>query len=301
MRWTPGGRSDDIEDRRDDSGGGGGGGGFNIGGGHIGIGGFLILLVLSFIFKRDFLSLAGVGGGAGNRTQVGQTYPPQNPVRNQARDQSEEPLVQFISFVLDDTQKTWQQILSQQGVPYRHAKLVLFRDSIDSACGMAQSASGPFYCPGDEKVYIDLAFYDELKRRFGVPGEFAQAYVLAHEIGHHIQKLTGIEQKVRIAQQRNPAARNQLSVALELQADCFAGVWGHSTDQRKLLDPGEVKEGLAAAAAVGDDRLQRMSTGRVNPESFTHGSSQQRMDWFQKGFTTGDMRECNTFAQRGSE
>jgi uncharacterized protein len=300
MRWTPGGRSDDIEDRRDDS-GGGGGGGFNIGGGHIGIGGFLILLVLSFIFKRDFLSLAGVGGGAGNRTQVGQTYPPQNPVRNQARDQSEEPLVQFISFVLDDTQKTWQQILSQQGVPYRHAKLVLFRDSIDSACGMAQSASGPFYCPGDEKVYIDLAFYDELKRRFGVPGEFAQAYVLAHEIGHHIQKLTGIEQKVRIAQQRNPAARNQLSVALELQADCFAGVWGHSTDQRKLLDPGEVKEGLAAAAAVGDDRLQRMSTGRVNPESFTHGSSQQRMDWFQKGFTTGDMRECNTFAQRGSE
>ncbi len=162
---------------------------------------------------------------------------------------------------------------------------------------MAQSASGPFYCPGDEKVYIDLAFYDELKQRFGVPGQFAQAYVLAHEIGHHIQKLTGIEQKVRAAQERNPRAANQLSVDLELQADCFAGVWGHSTDQRKLLDPGEVKEGLDAAATVGDDRLQRMSTGHVNPETFTHGSSQQRMDWFQKGFTTGDMTACNTFAQ----
>ncbi len=299
MRWTPGGTSDDIEDRRDSSGGGGGGGGFNIGGGHIGIGGFLILLVLSFIFKRNFLSLAGVGGGGGAPTQVGQTYQPQSPpVRNQAQDQAEQPLVQFISFVLDDTQRTWQQILSQQGIPYRHAKLVLFRDRIDSACGTAQSASGPFYCPGDEKVYIDLGFYDELKRRFGVPGEFAQAYVLAHEIGHHIQKLTGIEQKVRVAQQRNPGAANQLSVALELQADCFAGVWGHSTDQRKLLDPGEVKEGLDAAAAVGDDRLQRMSGGRVNPESFTHGSSAQRMQWFQRGFTTGDMRECNTFAQQ---
>ena len=298
MRWTPGGTSDDIEDRRDSSGGGGGGGGFNIGGGHIGIGGFLILLVLSFIFKRNLLPLAGVGTGGGNPTQIGQTYQPQNPVRNQAQDQAEQPLVQFISFVLDDTQRTWQQILSQQGIPYRHAKLVLFRDRIDSACGTAQSASGPFYCPGDEKVYIDLGFYDELKRRFGVPGEFAQAYVLAHEIGHHIQKLTGIEQKVRVAQQRNPGAANQLSVALELQADCFAGVWGHSTDQRKLLDPGEVKEGLDAAAAVGDDRLQRMSTGRVNPESFTHGSSAQRMQWFQRGFTTGDMRECNTFAQQ---
>jgi uncharacterized protein len=300
MRWTPGGTSDDIEDRRDDS-GGGGGGGFNIGGGHIGIGGFLILLVLSFVFKRNFLSLVGVGAGPGNGTQVGQPYspngPPHNPVRNQARDQQEEPLVQFVSFVLDDTQKTWAQILSQQGIPYRHAKLVLFRDRIESACGMAQSASGPFYCPGDEKVYIDLGFYDELKRRFGVPGQFAQAYVLAHEIGHHIQKLTGIEQKVRAAQQRNPRAANQLSVDLELQADCFAGVWGHSTDQRKLLDPGEVKEGLDAAAAVGDDRLQKMSTGRVNPETFTHGSSQQRMDWFQKGFTTGDMTACNTFAQ----
>jgi len=288
MRWTPGGRSEDLEDRRDDSGGGGGGGGLNFGGMHIGIGGFLILLVLSVVFKRDFLSLLG-GGGVG--------APIQNSQPDPARDQREEPLVQFVSFVLDDAQKTWTQILSSEGVSYRHAKLVLFRDSIDSACGMAQSATGPFYCPQDEKVYIDLGFYDELKQRFGAPGEFAQAYVLAHEIGHHIQKLVGVEAKVRAAQQRDPRSANQLSVRLELQADCFAGVWGYSTSQRNLLAPGEVQQGLTAAGAVGDDRLQRMSTGHVNPDSFTHGSSQQRMDWFQKGFSSGDMKVCNTFAQ----
>jgi predicted metalloprotease len=287
MRWTPGGRSDDIEDDRD-QGGGGGGGGFNLGGRHIGIGGILILLVLSVVFKRNFLSLAGIGGPM---------TPTQNSQPDTARDKSEEPLVQFVSFVLDDTQKTWSQILSQQGIPYRHAKLVLFRDSINSACGFAQAASGPFYCPNDEKVYIDLGFYDELKQRFGVPGEFAEAYVLAHELGHHVQKLVGIEKKVHDAQQQNPQAANQLSVRLELQADCFAGVWGHTTDERKLLDPDEVREGLNAAAAVGDDRLQRAAGQSVNPETFTHGSSQQRMDWFQKGFTTGDMKNCNTFAQ----
>jgi hypothetical protein len=286
MRWTPGGRSEDLEDRRDDS--GGGGGGFNFGGMHIGIGGFLVLLVLSLVFKRDFLSLLGGGGGGA---------PIQNSQPDTARDQREEPEVQFVSFVLDDAQKTWTQILSSEGVSYRHAKLVLFRDSIDSACGMAQSATGPFYCPQDEKVYIDLGFYDELKQRFGAPGEFAQAYVLAHEIGHHIQKLIGVEEKVHAAQERDPRSANQLSVRLELQADCFAGVWGYSTSQRKLLAEGEVQQGLNAAAAVGDDRLQRMSTGHVNPESFTHGSSQQRMDWFQKGFTTGDLKACNTFAQ----
>ena len=286
MRWTPGGRSDDIEDDRDQS--GGGGGGFNFGGIHIGIVGFLVLLVLSLVFKRNFLSLAGLGG-ASSPTPISQP--------DTARDQREEPLVQFVSFVLDDTQKTWTQILSQQSVPYRHAKLVLFRDRIDSACGLAQSASGPFYCPGDEKVYIDLGFYDELRQRFGAPGEFAQAYVLAHELGHHVQKLIGVEEKVHAAREQNPRAANQLSERLELQADCFAGVWGHSTDQRKLLDPDEVHEGLNAAAAVGDDRLQRMAGRSVNPETFTHGSSQQRMDWFQKGFSTGDMKACNTFAQ----
>ena len=286
MRWTPGGRSDDIEDDRDQS--GGGGGGFNFGGIHIGIVGFLVLLVLSLVFKRNFLSLAGLGG-------VSSPTPISQP--DTARDQREEPLVQFVSFVLDDTQKTWTQILSQQNVPYRHAKLVLFRDRINSACGLAQSASGPFYCPGDEKVYIDLGFYDELRQRFGAPGEFAQAYVLAHELGHHIQKLIGVEERVQAVREQNPRAANQLSERLELQADCFAGVWGHSTDQRKLLDPDEVHEGLNAAAAVGDDRLQRMAGRSVNPETFTHGTSQQRMDWFQKGFSTGDMKACNTFAQ----
>jgi predicted metalloprotease len=286
MRWTPGGRSDDIEDDRDQS--GSGGGGFNFGGIHIGIVGFLILVVLSLVFKRNFLSLAGIGG-------VSSPTPISQP--DTARNQREEPLVQFVSFVLDDTQKTWTQILSQQNVPYRHAKLVLFRDRIDSACGLAQSASGPFYCPGDEKVYIDLGFYDELRQRFGAPGEFAQAYVLAHELGHHVQKLIGVEERVHAAREQNPRAANQLSERLELQADCFAGVWGHSTDQRKLLDPDEVHEGLNAAAAVGDDRLQRMAGRSVNPETFTHGTSQQRMDWFQKGFSTGDMKACNTFAQ----
>ena len=287
MRWTPGGRSDDIEDDRDSS-GGDGGGGFNFGGIHIGIGGFIILLILSFVFKRNFLSLAGIGTA---------TAPTQVSRPDTARDQREEPLVQFISFVLDDTQKTWSQILSQQGVRYRHAKLVLFRNRIDSACGLAQAATGPFYCPADEKVYIDLGFYDELKQRFGASGEFAEAYVLAHELGHHVQKLTGIEAKVQAARERDSRAANQLSVRLELQADCFAGIWGHSTEQRHLLDPNEVKEGLNAAAAVGDDRLQRMAGRAVNPETFTHGSSQQRMEWFQKGFNSGDMKECNTFAQ----
>jgi predicted metalloprotease len=218
MRWTPGGSSDDVEDRRDDS---GGGGGFQLGGLHLGLGGVIILVVLSLIFKRDFLSLLSSGPAGTTGTAVTQLDP--------ARDQREQPLVQFVTFVLNDTQNTWSQILPSQGVQYRHAKLVLFRDSIDSACGLAQSATGPFYCPGDEKVYIDLGFYDELKQRFGAPGEFAEAYVLAHEIGHHVQKLLGIEGKVQAARQQNPQEANQLSVRLELQADCFAGVWGHST------------------------------------------------------------------------
>ena len=284
MRWTPGGSSDDVEDRRDET---GGGGGFQVGGIHLGLGGVVVLFILSLVFKRDFLSLLSTGSVATPGTTVNQP--------DAARDQQEQPLVQFVTFVLNDTQSTWAQILPSQGVPYRHAKLVLFRDTIDSACGQAQSATGPFYCPEDEKVYIDLGFYDELKQRFGAPGEFAEAYVLAHEIGHHVQKLLGIEAKVRAAQQQNPQAANQLSVGLELQADCLAGVWGHSTQQRNLLDPGDVDSGLKAAAAVGDDRLQRMSRGTVNPETFTHGSSAQRMQWFQRGFQDGTIAACNTF------
>jgi len=199
--------------------------------------------------------------------------------------------------VLDDAQRTWEQIFQKQGRAYRHAKVVLFRDAVDSACGMAQSATGPFYCPEDEKIYIDLSFYDELKQRFGAPGDFAQAYVLTHEIGHHVQKLLGIESEVQHAMGTHHGERNQLSVRLELQADCLAGVWGHSTEQRNILEAGDVEDALRAASAVGDDRLQRMETGRVNPDSFTHGTSQQRAHWFNQGFQSGDSAACDTFAQ----
>src|SRR5271157_5140917 len=238
MRWTPGGTSQAVEDRRDQSGGGGFGGGFGGGGMRIGLGGLLILFVLSLVFKQNFFAL--LGGGADSSTGprvVSQPSP--------ARDEQEKPLVQFVSFVLDDTQNTWDQVLPQQaGMPFRHAKLVLFRNYTQSGCGGAESATGPFYCPADEKVYIDLGFYDELKQRFGAPGEFAQAYVLAHEIGHHVQKLTGIESQVRQLQQRNPQAGNQLSVRMELQADCLAGVWAHSTQQRGLLDSADVPSAM---------------------------------------------------------
>jgi predicted metalloprotease len=287
MRWTPGGVSGDVEDRRDQSGGGGGG----FGGMHIGLGGLLILLVLSVVFKQNFFALLGGGGASGSRSAAVNTPDP-------ARDEAEKPLVQFVSFVLDDTQKTWEQLLPQQaGTPYRHAKLVLFRDSTQSGCGGADAATGPFYCPADEKVYIDLGFYDELKRRFGAPGEFAQAYVLAHEVGHHVQKLIGVESKVHQFQSQNPGSANAASVQLELQADCLAGVWAHTTQQRGLLDPGDVQSALGAAAAVGDDHIQQMTRGRVQPETFTHGSSQQRMDWFNRGLNSGSISGCNTFAQ----
>jgi predicted metalloprotease len=289
MRWTPGGTSGDIEDRRDQS--GEGGGGFGFGGMRLGIGGILILLVLSVVFKQNFFALLG-GGGAASPGSAVVSQP------NPARDEAEKPLVQFVSFVLDDTQSTWDKLLPQQaGTPYRHAKLVLFRDSTQSACGGAESATGPFYCPGDEKVYIDLGFYDELKRRFGAPGEFAQAYVLAHEIGHHVQKLIGVESKVRRFQSQNPGSANAASVQLELQADCFAGVWAHSTQQRGLLEAGDVQSALGAAAAVGDDHIQQMTRGRVQPETFTHGSSEQRMNWFNKGLNSGSISACNTFSQ----
>ena len=286
MRWSPGDESQDIEDRRDES---GGGGGFQFGGFHLGIGGALILLILSFVFRTNLFTL--LGGGTGDPgTAVSQPDP--------ARDEAEKPLVQFVSFVLDDTQKTWTQILPEQtNTPYRHAKLVLFRDSTQSGCGGAAASTGPFYCPEDERVYIDLGFFDELSRRFGAPGQFAQAYVLAHELGHHVQKLLGIEGKVHQLQESNSREVNPLSVKLELQADCFAGVWAHSTQQRGLLESGDVQSALGAAAAVGDDRLQKMSTGRVSPDSFTHGSSQQRMHWFKAGLDNGTITACNTFGQ----
>jgi uncharacterized protein len=283
MKWTPGGESQDVEDRRDE----GGGGGFQFGGIHIGIGGAIVLGILSLIFHQNLFTLLSTSTGNGS-TVVSQPDP--------ARDQTEQPLVQFVSFVLDDTQKTWTELLPQQTqTNYHHAKLVLFRDETQSGCGGAESSTGPFYCPEDEKVYIDLGFYDELSRRFGAPGQFAQAYVLAHEIGHHVQKLLGIEAKVEQARESDRRAANPLSVKLELQADCFAGVWAHSTQQRGLLEKGDVESALDAAAAVGDDRLQKMTTGHVSPESFTHGTSAQRMQWFSAGLNSGLISSCNTF------
>jgi predicted metalloprotease len=289
MRWTPGGTSGDIEDRRDSSGGGFGFGGGGFGGIHLGIGGMLVLLVLSLVFRTNLFTLFSGGAPAPSATDRA----------DRSRDAAEGPAVQFVSFVLDDAQNTWAQILPKQtGRPYRHAKLVLFRDGIDSACGMAESATGPFYCPVDEKVYLDLSFFEELKDRFGAPGEFAQAYVVAHEIGHHVQKILGIEQKISNLQQ-DPRLRNPLSVRLELQADCLAGVWGHSTQQRNIIDQSDVADGLHAAASIGDDRLQRMTTGRVSPDSFTHGTSAQRMEWFKRGLDQGEVSACNTFSQSG--
>jgi predicted metalloprotease len=278
MRWTPGDVSQDIEDRR-------GGGRFG-GGRGLGIGGFLILLILSVVFRRDFFSLlGGAQGGTADTTTAA-------PAQESAAEHKE---VQFISFVLDSVQSFWARTLPPLGAEYQRAKLVLFRDATQSACGYAQAATGPFYCPGDHKVYIDLGFYDELARRFGAPGDFAQAYVLAHEVGHHVQTLLGIDAKMRRLHQSNPGAANQAQVRLELQADCLAGVWGHETQQMGLLQEGDAQEGIDAAAAVGDDRLQRQSQGSVNPDSFTHGSSEDRTQWFLRGFRSGKPNDCDTF------
>jgi uncharacterized protein len=282
MRWTPGGSSSDVEDRR------GEGGRFG-GGMRMGLGGFLVLLVLSLIFKRDFFSLVGAGAPAedtgGAAAGPVQTTP------------EEDERQQFVTFVLNDAQDTWTRILAERGQQYEHAKLVLFRDATQTACGVGQAAAGPFYCPGDNRVYIDLGFYDELRDRFGAAGDFAQAYVIAHELGHHVQRLLGTEAKVRRAQQQHPDEANALSVRMELQADCYAGVWGHSTQQRNILEQGDVEEGLNAASAVGDDRIQAASGGGVHPESFTHGSAKQRSSWFNRGFRSGRPEDCDTFGQ----
>jgi predicted metalloprotease len=283
MRWRPGSRSSNLDDLRGST----GGRGLRVGGG-LGLGGIAILLVIGLLTGQNPLQILGSIAGGGGALETG--APP-----SQEELASEEPQVQFVSFVLDDAQNTWRQLFSQHGEQYQDARLVLFRDAVDSQCGMGQSAMGPFYCPPDQRVYIDLGFFDELKRRFAAPGDFAQAYVITHEIGHHVQNLLGIERQVRAQQQRNPGAANDLSVRMELQADCFAGIWGHSTNQRQILEQGDVEEGLNAAAAIGDDRLQRQSSGRVSPESFTHGSSAQRVEWFRRGLSDGRIESCNTF------
>jgi predicted metalloprotease len=290
VEWTPGGDRSDVEDRR----GEGGGGGFlpgGFGGIHLGIGGTLLLIVLSFVFKTNLFSIFG-GGGAPAPTEA--TRPLSDPDSTPAAKEQTE----FIVFVLNDVQHTWEQLLPQAGTPYRHTKLVLFTDLTNSGCGTAQSATGPFYCPTDEKVYIDLGFFQELRDKFAAPGQFAQAYVLAHEIGHHVQKLLGIEGQFQRLARGDPQQANPLSVKLELQADCFAGIWGHTTEQRKLVDDADVAAGLRAAASVGDDRLQRTATGHVSPENFTHGSSAQRTEWFRRGLQSGQISTCDTFGAR---
>ena len=281
MRWTPGGESRNVEDRRGSSG---------FGMAPMGIGGTVILLVLSLIFGRDFVSGSGDSTNAPQQTASGEIAPV-----NQSPEEAKE--VQFVSFVLDTAQATWADILPKDmGTRWHDAKLVLFRNATQTGCGVGQEAMGPFYCPLDQKIYIDLGFYDELRSRFGAPGDFAQAYVLTHELGHHVQHLLGTDERVRRAQQANPDQANALSVHLELQADCYAGIWAHATQQEQMLETGDVEEALNAAAAVGDDRIQRAATGRVNADSFTHGSSKERAMWFRRGFDSGNPRECNTFA-----
>jgi predicted metalloprotease len=283
MRWTPGGLSD-IEDRR-----GGGGGGFSFGRGpQLGCGGIVIVAILSLLTGKNFFSFFDSSGGGQVASGPTSTAPvEQTP--GEARS------VEFVNFVLKDVQATWSTVLQQEGVAYERTTLVLFRDVTGTACGTGEAASGPFYCPGDRKVYLDLGFFDELQQRFGAPGDFAQAYVIAHEVGHHIQNLVGTSDRVHDAMQNDKRNANQYSVRLELQADCYAGIWGKAAASRNILEAGDVEEGLRAAAAVGDDRLQKMSGRAVNPESFSHGSSEQRMEWFQRGFQSGQMSDCDTF------
>lgn len=289
MKWQRGTSDRDIEDRR----GAGGGASFGRprGGLRLGLGGIIVIGLLSLIFKENFFTLLDQ---APMDTSVQAPSGSSGPAVTSAE---EDERYEFVKFVLNDVQDTWTRVFAQSGERYQRATLVVFREAVQSACGYADAASGPFYCPADQKVYIDLSFYDELKARFGAPGDFAQAYVIAHEIGHHLQNLLGIEAQVRRLQEARPAQANDLSVRMELQADCYAGVWGHSTGQRDILERGDVEEGLNAAAAIGDDRIQEMTTGRVVPDRFTHGSSAQRVRWFRTGLQTGDLRSCDTFAK----
>jgi predicted metalloprotease len=285
MKWTRGYRSDQVDDRRDDvrsAGLGGGGGG---------------IALLFFLFRRFGVVGLLVGGAAlfflsrsGSPSMLSSERA--TPGANEA----EQPLVEFISFVFDDAQNAWGKLFTARKARYRLARLTLFRDSVSSECGLGQAAMGPFYCPNDERVYIDLSFYDELKRRFGAPGDFAQAYVIAHEVGHHVQHILGSDRRVQQATEGERGGATGLSVRLELQADCYAGIWAHSTEQRQLLEAGDVEEALKAASVIGDDALQRQAGQGVRPESFTHGSSQQRTRWFKRGYESGEIAACDTFS-----
>ena len=289
MEWQPGGLSSDIEDRRDSSGGGGGGFGFG-GGGGFGCLGVVVLLVISLVTGHNFLG--GVLGGGGGQQQAAQQVQP-GPA--QPHSAGEDRDAQLISFVNGDVQKFWRQTLTTEGKPWHEAHVVLYRGETYAGCGTAESSTGPFYCPEDQKVYLDLSFWDELKQFGGSTADFAQAFVLSHELGHHVQNLLGTESKVTRLMQTEPGERNHLSVDLELQADCYGGVWAHHAQAEHILDPGDIPAALSAVAAVGDDHLQKMSGRATSPESWTHGSSAQRQQWFQRGFQSGDPGACNTF------
>ncbi len=286
MRWQMGRRSENVEDRRR---GRLPGGGFKIGGL-----GLVIVVVFSLLTGQNPLKLLGLLMEQQQTSQV--NVPP--PVREGPQPYDEQK--EFMSTVLADTEDTWGQIFQQMGRAYERPKLVLFSTAVQSACGTSASAVGPFYCPLDSQVYLDLTFFQELDQRFGAPGDFAQAYVVAHEVGHHVQNLLGISDEVRNRQQRSSSEEeaNGLSVKLELQADCLAGVWGYYAKQRQMLESGDVEEGLGAAAAVGDDQLQKQAGRSVSPESWTHGSSQMRVSWFNRGFGSGQINSCDTFKTR---
>lgn len=281
MRWEGGRQSGNVEDRR----GMRMGGPVGLGGGGIGV--ILIVLVVSWLTGQNPLTLLQM---AGSETGDTQSEPPApGPPANDLESR-------FVSVVLADLEDTWSRLLPSSGRQYQAPRLVLFNDMVQSACGSAAAATGPFYCPGDQKVYLDLSFFRDLDQRYGAPGDFAQAYVIAHEVGHHVQNLLGVNARVSRAQRQGGEGQaNALSVRLELQADCFAGVWGNHAEREQMLEDGDVDEGLKAAAAIGDDRLQRQSSGRVVPESFTHGTSAQRAQWLRRGLSSGRVEDCDTF------
>lgn len=288
MRWQGRRESDNVEDRRGDSPTPtGGGSGFRIPAGKGGIV-LLIVVVVAGYYGYDLTPLLGGGGQSSSVTQS-HTPAPANSDDAQA--------AKFTKVILASTEDTWGEIFQKMGKQYQAPKLVMYRNATQTGCGTGQSVMGPFYCPADKTVYIDLSFYDEMKNKLGADGDFAQGYVIAHEVGHHVQNLLGIESKVRQQmQQGSQTDANRLSVKLELQADCFAGVWGHYMQQKDVLETGDLQEALNAAQAIGDDKLQQQSQGHVVPDSFTHGTSQQRYSWFKRGFDSGEPGQCNTFA-----
>ncbi|TDP71126.1 KPN_02809 family neutral zinc metallopeptidase [Roseateles toxinivorans] len=292
MKWEGNRQSDNVEDVRE--GGGSTGRGISIGGRGLGVGTIVIALLGSWMFGINPMTLLNILGGVEGGAEGGVSTEVERPA---PRVTANDTMTQFVRTVLADTEDVWREQFARAGGTYKDPKLTLFRGSVPTACGQGQSAMGPFYCPGDQKVYIDLGFYEVMKTRMGAPGDFAQAYVIAHEVGHHVQNLMGISGKVDAMRGRiSEAKQNALSVRLELQADCFAGVWAHHAQAaRQILEQGDVEEALNAASQIGDDTLQRKSQGTVVPESFTHGSSAQRVTWFKRGLQTGAIAQCNTF------